>query len=402
MDLWAYISFFLIFLTLILAYRIKKLSDQIKSIRNSNKSTENTLSSQSLPFSASPQENTAYFEAILKSISDGLLIIDQKGIIVLSNQSFREILKIDEHPEGKQFMEVIRNMDLLNLIRSAMFSREEVTQEITIKKGGKDIEIIAKATPAINFQGSVSSIIILLHDITRLKHLESIRKDFVANVSHELKTPLTAIKGYAETLLDGALNDKENSLKFIEIIKNQADRLTTLVEDLLTLSRIEFGEIKVDKKSLNLDQIIDSTFQILNEKAIKKGLYIKKDIPSDTTVYADRDRLMQILINLVDNAIKFTDTGGVTIKNYKENGKFVLSVEDTGIGIPKAHLQRIGERFYRVDKARSRQLGGTGLGLAIVKHLVRAHGWDLKIESESGKGTKVKIIIPSENQDISQ
>ena len=394
MDLWAYLSFFLILLILILAYRIKKLSDQIKSIRNSNKSTENTSSSQSLPFSASPQENTAYFEAILKSISDGLLIIDQKGIIVLSNQSFREILKIDKHPEGKQFMEVIRNIDLLNLIRSAMFSREEVTQEITIKKGGKDIEIIAKATPVINFQGSVSSIIILLHDITRIKHLESIRKDFVANVSHELKTPLTAIKGYAETLLDGGLNDKENSLKFIEIIKNQADRLTALVEDLLTLSRIEFGEIKVDKKSLNLDKIIDSTFQILNEKAIKKGLYIKKDIPSDATVYADRDKLMQILINLVDNAIKFTDTGGVTIKYYKENGNFVLSVEDTGIGIPKAHLQRIGERFYRVDKARSRQLGGTGLGLAIVKHLVMAHGWDLKIESEVNKGTEVKIIVP--------
>jgi len=346
-----------------------------------------------LPFSASPQENTAYFEAILKSISDGLLIIDQKGIIVLSNQSFREILKIDEHPEGKQFMEVIRNMDLLNLIRSAMFSKEEVTQEITIKKGGKDIEIIAKATPVINFQGSVSSIIILLHDITRIKHLENIRKDFVANVSHELKTPLTAIKGYAETLLDGGLNDKENSLKFIEIIKNQTDRLTALVEDLLTLSRIEFGEIKVDKKSLNLERIIDSIFQILNEKAIKKGLYIKKDIPSDATVYADRDKLMQILINLVDNAIKFTDTGGVTIKYYKENGNFVLSVKDTGIGIPKAHLQRIGERFYRVDKARSRQLGGTGLGLAIVKHLVMAHGWDLKIESEVDRGTEVKIII---------
>jgi len=394
MDLWAYLSFFLIFLVFILGLKIKKLSDQIKSIRNSNKSTENTSSSQSLPFSASPQENTAYFEAILKSISDGLLIIDQKGIIVLSNQSFREILKIDEHPEGKQFMEVIRNIDLLNLIRSAMFSKEEVTQEITIKKGGKDIEIIAKATPVINFQGSVSSIIILLHDITRIKHLENIRKDFVANVSHELKTPLTAIKGYAETLLDGGLNDKENSLKFIEIIKNQADRLTALVEDLLTLSRIEFGEIKVDKKSLNLDKIIDSTFQILNEKAIKKGLYIKKDIPSDATVYADRDKLMQILINLVDNAIKFTDTGGVTIKYYKENGNFVLSVKDTGIGIPKAHLQRIGERFYRVDKARSRQLGGTGLGLAIVKHLVMAHGWDLKIESEVNKGTEVKIIVP--------
>lgn len=191
--------------------------------------------------------------------------------------------------------------------------------------------------------------------------------------NHELKTPVTAIKGYAETLLDGAIDDRENSKKFIEIIKNQADRLTALVEDLLTLSRIEFGDIKIEKKEILLDEIVNSVFQILGDKADKKDIHLQKDIPPRTIIQADKHRLMQIMINLVDNGIKFTEKGFVKVVFFKKNSKGIISVEDTGIGISKEHLQRIGERFYRVDQARSRQLGGTGLGLAIVKHLVLAH-----------------------------
>ncbi|MCX7724576.1 MAG: ATP-binding protein [Thermodesulfovibrio sp.] len=334
------------------------------------------------------------FETILKSITDGIIILDPRGNIIFSNKSFMELIKIEDPPEGKHFMEVIRNFDLLNLLRSSMIGKEEVTEEFVIKKGGEEIFISAKAIPVIAQEGSVKFLIVLLHDITKLKRLENIRRDFVANVSHELKTPVTAIKGYAETLLDGALNDKENSIKFLEIIKNQADRLNALVEDLLTLSRIEFGDIKIEKENIALEEVVNSVFNILKDKAQKKGILLQQEIPAETTIYADRQRMSQIFINLVDNAIKFTEKGFVKVKYYKENSKKVISVEDTGIGIPKEHLHRIGERFYRVDRARSRQLGGTGLGLAIVKHLVLAHGWQLEIESEVNKGTKVKIVIP--------
>lgn len=334
------------------------------------------------------------FETILKSITDGIIILDPRGNIIFSNKSFMELIKIEDPPEGKHFMEVIRNFDLLNLLRSSMIGKEEVTEEFIIKKGGEEIFISAKAIPVIAQEGSVKFLIVLLHDITKLKRLENIRRDFVANVSHELKTPVTAIKGYAETLLDGAINDKENSIKFLEIIKNQADRLNALVEDLLTLSRIEFGDIKIEKENIALEEVVNSVFNILKDKAQKKGILLQQEIPAETTIYADRQRMSQILINLVDNAIKFTEKGFVKVKYYEENLKKVISVEDTGIGIPKEHLHRIGERFYRVDRARSRQLGGTGLGLAIVKHLVLAHGWQLEIESEVNKGTKVKIVIP--------
>lgn len=342
------------------------------------------------------------FETIFKSITDGVLIVDPKGYIILANQTFKDILKIDETPEGKQIIEVIRNIDLLDLFRSTMLTKEESAEEIVIKKAGKEIITFVKMMPVFDSEGKLSFLIILLHDMTRLKKLETMRRDFVANVSHELKTPITAIKGYAEALLEGALQEKENALKFVQIIKTQAERLSALVEDLLMISRIEFGDINIQKEYILVDEIVDTVFQIFHDKAEKKGLFLKKEILSDVTVYADRDKLIQILINLVDNAVKFTDKGGVTVRFYQENTNSILSIEDTGIGIPSAHLLRLGERFYRVDKARSRQLGGTGLGLAIVKHLVKAHQWNLKIESEQGAGTKVKIIIPQEPLDISQ
>ncbi len=337
------------------------------------------------------------FESILKSITDGILILDPKGNILFANRSFKELLKTEESPEGKQFMEIIRNLDLLELLRYAMEEGREVSNELSIKKGGEEIFIIAKAMPVIAPGGSVNFLIILLHDITRLKKLENIRKEFVTNVSHELKTPVTAIKGYAEALFDGAIDDKENAKKFVGIIKSQADRLVALIDDILTLSKIESGATKLEKEAISLEPLVLSVFQTFAEKAQKKGISLQSEIPSGISIKADRNKLTQILINLIDNGIKFTDNGRVKVKLQKEDKLAILSVEDTGIGISKEHLPRIGERFYRVDRARSRDTGGTGLGLAIVKHLVRIHGWDLKIESEIGKGTKVKIIISEQD-----
>jgi two-component system phosphate regulon sensor histidine kinase PhoR len=337
------------------------------------------------------------FEAILRSITDGIIILKPTGNILFANKSFKELIKIPNSPEGKHFIEVIRNIDLLNLLRSVVKNREEIVGELTIRKEGKDFFILAKAMPVLGKEGEIKFLIVLLQDITKMKKLENFRRDLVANVSHELKTPVTAIKGYAETLLDGAIDDKENAKKFVEIIKKHVDRLSTLINDLLTLSRIESGDIVIAKESIVINSLVESVFPLFSERAEKKMIKIDKEIPEGATVNADRDKIMQILINLLDNAVKFTETGFVIVEFYSNNGDFILSVQDTGIGIPREHLPRIGERFYRVDTARSRELGGTGLGLAIVKHLVMAHGWNLKIESEVGKGTEVKIIIPSKD-----
>ncbi len=332
-------------------------------------------------------------EAILRGMSDGVLMVDVQGKVVLANRAFRKLFRINERIEGRQIMEVLRNADVLSLFKRTMDTWDIAAAEITISRSDRDVYLIATAVP-IYSGDSVSGTVITLHDITRLKQLEEMRKDFVANVSHEIKTPITAIRGFAETLLDGALDDKENAARFLGMIKNHSERLNSLVDDLLTLSRIELGDIIVAKTEVRLDDVIDTAFAILKDKADKKGLYLRKDLPPGKSVIsADRDRLVQIFLNLVDNGIKFTEKGGVTAGFELTGDAPALYVEDTGVGIPPSHLPRLGERFYRVDRARSREMGGTGLGLAIVKHLVKAQDWDMNIESTLGKGTKVTLII---------
>jgi two-component system, OmpR family, phosphate regulon sensor histidine kinase PhoR len=221
-----------------------------------------------------------------------------------------------------------------------------------------------------------------------------VRKDFVANISHEIRTPITAIKGFSETLLEGAIDDRENALRFLEVIRQNSVRINNLVEDLLTLSGIELGVISLEKSQVELREILDQIASIFEEKAREKNIGLSALVHEDVSmVEADRDRLIQIFTNLVDNAIKFTETGTVTFGSSSENGRHFLFVEDTGIGVSARHLPRLGERFYRVDTARSRKMGGTGLGLAIVKHLVNAHGWDMKIKSDQGSGTAVRIYL---------
>ncbi len=345
-------------------------------------------------------------EAILRGMTDGVLITDTNGVVILANQTFSNLMGSNEIIEGKQIMEILRNAQLIDIFRSALESKNIVSKEISITRRHKEMHLIATAVPVYStaehrfvnkeFFNSkiVSGIVLTLHDITRLRQLEKIRKDFVANVSHEIKTPITAIKGFAETLLDGAMDDKENAVRFLSMIKSHSERLNSLVDDLLTLSRIELGDITIQKTNVNAEQIIDTVFMTLKDTADKKGLYLKKAIPNSTqTIYADRDKLIQIALNLVDNGIKFTEKGGVTVGIDEAGGKITFYVEDTGIGVSLNHLDRLGERFYRVDRARSRELGGTGLGLAIVKHLVNAHGWVMRIESKPGQGTKINIII---------
>ena len=363
------------------------------------------------------EEGKQKIEAILRNMSDGLILSDTKGTVLLSNEAVSRLFNVTSSIEGKTIMETLRKAELMDMIDHVTMSRERISREIEVTHP-KDLFLMVTAAPFYTHrkEDELSGIVLTFHDITRLKRLEEIRKDFVANVSHEIKTPITAIKGFTETLLEGAIDDRENAHKFLETIKNNSERLNALVTDLLTLSRIELGDIVIQKDVVNLDDVIDTVFTILAEKAQEKRLYLKKTIAPDIRDFkADKDRLIQILLNLVDNGIKFTEQGGITIQVKSEKLKMksaeeheaipptsghepfsavVISVEDTGIGIPKKHLSRLGERFYRVDRARSRELGGTGLGLAIVKHLVKAQGWEMEIESTEGQGTTVRILCP--------
>lgn len=335
-------------------------------------------------------EETNRLNVILKSIPDAMLLINTDGIIELSNKAAQELFN-NTQLEKMPFIEIIRNPEFSSLLDRVEQSRVTSSAELTIDSP-EEKHLSVRVSPLYYKVGELAGMVAIFHDTTHLKKLEQTRKDFVANVSHEMKTPVTAIKGFAETLLDGAIYDKDNAEKFLNTIKSNSERLDKLVEDLLTLSRIELGVIKINKTDVNISEVIDDGIDTFVVRAAEKDLAVKKSIGIEKNIIiADRDRIEQILINLVDNAIKFTESGEVTIGTGKEEEREYLFVKDTGIGVPQKYLPRLGERFFRVDPSRSSELGGTGLGLAIVKHLVLAHGWAMKIESEAGKGTVVKI-----------
>lgn len=338
------------------------------------------------------REENERLNAILKGIPDALLIMDSKDNIVLNSAAsgdFFGALKI----AGRPVSEVVRNPEFFAAMDKAKQLMSTETHELAMDYPSERY-LAVKISPFVYKDAKSPGLVAIFHDITESKKLEQVRKDFVANVSHEIKTPVAAIKGFADTLIDGALDDRPNALKFIRIIKSNSERINSLVDDLMTISKIELGVIRVEKSTVNLDDIIENVQANLADRAIKKGLYLNKSVSPDAmNIQADRDRLIQIFTNLVDNAIKFTEKGGVTMGACEVEGRTALFVEDTGIGIPEKHIKRLGERFYRVDPSRSRELGGTGLGLAIVKHLVKAHGWSMSIESAQAKGTRISITI---------
>lgn len=334
-------------------------------------------------------------EAILKSMTEGILITDIKARVVLANPAVMKLLDINADMTGETVIVATRIAELQNMVMEAIRKKEALAEEIYIPYP-ESLHLMATAVPLYSHEVpvNISGAVLSLHDITRVKKLEEVRKTFVANVSHEMKTPITAIKGFAETLLDGALDDRDYALKFLETIRAHSERINSLVDDLLTISRIELGDLRIEKQDVDLNSIIDTVFTTLMNKAKAKGLYLKKALPAGPIhVHADRDRLIQVLLNLVENGIKFTERGGITAGLDKADGRSFLFVHDTGLGVPKSHIPRLGERFYRVDNARSRELGGTGLGLAIVKHLVKAHGWEMAIESIHGKETTVRLLM---------
>lgn len=343
-----------------------------------------------------------YLQTILKGMVEGVLVVDERGRILMVNDALRKILSLSSEVVDKAPLEVIRNAELEEAIREAIQKGKSAAFELTFPlSGGKTLEVnvvgISPSPEGIGQEGEKrKGAIAVFHDISRLKELEKIRQDFVANVSHELRTPLTTIKGYTETLLDGALKE-EVGPRFLQVIQKHADRLTKIVEDLLTLSKIESKEFYLKWERLPLSGLIDDVLDFVKEAAEKKKISISRSIlPSSLEVMGDRSYLEQVFINLLDNAIKYThETGEISISALEKGQREIqVVIKDNGIGIPKEDLSRIFERFYRVDKGRSQELGGTGLGLSIVKHLVQAHGGRVWAESKLGEGSTFYFTLP--------
>jgi len=342
-----------------------------------------------------------YLQTIFKGMAEGVLVVDERGRILVANHALRQLLHLPASVANRTALEIIRNAELEDAIRNVIRQERSASFELNLPLPlGKTFEVnVVRITssPEEVEKGAdgVRGAIAVFHDITRLKELEKVRQDFVANVSHELRTPLTTIKGYAETLLEGALQEKV-ATQFVQIIKRHADRLTKIVEDLLTLSKIESKEFQLKLEDVLVIEIIDDAIDFVKGAAEKKGMSIqKKDIFPALSVHADRGYLEQVLINLFDNAIKYGREGGeIIISAIEDRGEVEVSMRDNGPGIPKDDLPRIFERFYRVDRGRSRELGGTGLGLSIVKHLVQAHGGRVWAESQLGEGSTFYFTIP--------
>jgi len=332
--------------------------------------------------------------AIFNSMIEGVIVIDKSGRIISMNPTIEKIFGVSKGDvEGAVFLEAIRNNDIAEVIDAVLKKGNSLSVEITLIYPIRKIFEVS-AVPIFD-SGAIAGCLVAIHDITEIRKLETVRKDFVANVSHELKTPLTSIKGFVETLLEGALDDKENNRNFLKIIQEHAERLNSLVEDLLSLSHLESKEVALDKKNFNLRQQLEGIISGFKSQLKKKNIEIKNELPSGISVSADRGRIEQVFTNLIDNATKFNKENGA-IRVYAEelNGKIKVFVEDSGIGIPEKDIPRIFERFYRVDKARSRELGGTGLGLSIVKHIVELHGGMVGVESIEGFGSKFWFILP--------
>lgn len=345
---------------------------------------------------AALEQERAKVGAILDGMVEGVVAVDQRDRVILLNERARALLGVGREADSERpFLEVIRNAELHGLLRDVrrLASGEVLRRELRLGDRGER-RVRVNAVP-LRLTAVEWGAVMVLHDVTELRRLEQVRTEFMANVSHELRTPLTAIQGYLETLLAGALEDPAHARPFLEIVARHTARLRRLLDDLTDLSNLELGRVVLRVEPVPVAEVVESVLGIIRPRAQEVRVSLDARVePGVPPVRADRDRLAQILVNLVDNAIKFTPPGGrVTVRARAEDGRVELAVVDTGIGIPPEDLPRVTERFYRVDRARSRELGGTGLGLAIVKHLVSALGGTLEIASTPGQGTTVRVTL---------
>ncbi len=337
----------------------------------------------------------ARLEAVFLSMSDGVMVVDRKSNIILINDALKRIFPTAEHTEGKKPLEVVRNIEVQEvtdrlLASSAVLEKREISIHVPEEK-----IVLMHGTPILR-EGNAEGAVMVFHDITDIKRLERMRSDFVANVSHELRTPASNIKGFAETLASGALEDRQNASEFVRIIEESAERLVKLIEDLLDLSRIESGKVPLTFKECRMWDIVRKVENEVAEQAASAGVSVRNLVsPDNIAARCDEGLIFQAIFNLVDNAVKYSGKNG-NVEVFARVKKDIIEIEvrDNGPGISNQHLDRIFERFYRVDKARSRESGSTGLGLSIVKNIAEAHGGDVRVESSPGKGSSFFMSIP--------
>jgi two-component system, OmpR family, phosphate regulon sensor histidine kinase PhoR len=330
--------------------------------------------------------------AVLDGMAEGIWVTDEAGTVVRHNDALRAMLLTAGDIVGQRPLALLRDDTLSDAVSRACREGASTRLELTLE-GLFPRTLAIRVTPlGRDLPGSAA----VFHDVTELRRLEKVRKAFVANVSHELRTPITAIRGYAETLQDGALRDAQVAPRMVEIIHRQSQRLSELVEDLLELSRLESRELQLEVADVPLAAALARATDVVRPKAQGKRIFIELDVPQELIAKGDARAVEQVLLNLLDNAVKYTPEGGrVAVTGGLEEGRCAVHVRDTGVGIEPRHQARIFERFYRVDKGRSRDMGGTGLGLSIVKHLMNAMGGEVRVESQPNEGSVFTIFLPA-------
>jgi len=337
-------------------------------------------------------------QTILGAMQDGLLVVDARSRIMLMNQPFEKLFELRDPAVGVPLIEAVRHATLDELIAETLGTGEAMRSELSVTDsrthGERHIEV--SAVPIKKADDEMSGAVVLFHDITELKQLDQIRREFVANVSHELRTPLSILRGYIEVLLDEPETPREELARILSIMERHSKRLQRLVDDLLSLAQLESSQATLELSDVRVDELFNNLIRDWKEKLAAKNLKVIVDLtPEAFTLHSDGTRLEEVLYNLLDNAVKFSrENGQIHLRATRRGSDMVLSVTDSGLGIGKEHLPRIFERFYRADKARSRELGGTGLGLAIVKHIAQLHGGRVEAESNLGRGTTIRVVLP--------
>ncbi len=343
-------------------------------------------------------------EAVLSSMVEGVIVVDPQERVISLNAAAGRFLDVDPaQAAGRSIQELVRTTGLQRFIINALSTDQAVQDDLTLHTpttdDGPQRYVQVQSAPLRDGDGRRIGVVIVLHDVSELRRLEGVRRDFVANVSHEIKTPVTAIKGFAETLLEGGEHEAQDAERFLKIIARQADRLHAIVNDLLTLSRVEQDakDKRIDLEPSRLSRVLHAAVESCELQAEARQVRVTVKCEADLTARVNAPLLEQAVVNLVDNAIKYSPAGEqVEVAAAAENGEVHISVTDHGCGIGPEHLPRLFERFYRTDKARSRELGGTGLGLAIVKHIAQAHGGQVDVESELGKGSRFVMRLAME------
>lgn len=383
-------------------YKARTYEEQINETGMLNQ-TINVLARNLQEMTKAEEMQQDRLRTLIENMGSGLILIDGKGYVNLINRAYKETFHVDPSNHlYRLYYEALEHKEVVEVVEEIFMTEVKVRKQLVLplKIERKHFEVYG--APIIGLNDEWKGIVLVFHDITELKKLEQMRKDFVANVSHELKTPITSIKGFSETLLDGAMNDKDTLKYFLSIILNESDRLQSLVEDLLDLSKIEKQGYKLNLSYVNIHELLEEILIILEVKAKEKDIHLEfQKASKDLYVFADNSRVKQIFINLINNALAYTQAGDtVKISVEDANEEVEIKVADTGIGMDEEELPRIFERFYRIDKARSRNSGGTGLGLAIVKHLVEAHHGHIAVNSKVNKGTTFIVKLSKESKNL--